>query len=1103
MCLDNRQAEQVSRDLRFFLPKESRDQVLVLPGSESDPYRGLSPHPGISQERVLGIWKLTQGFQGFVVTTLASIASRLPSPADFLSRCIQLEVGDFIPLGHLLRRLLDSGYVAEDSVGGVGEYARRGGIVDIYSPSSRNPVRVEYDGDQIESIRQFDPVTQRSITLVPHCNIIPMREMVITEREIAQWNEEAPRFWSEAHFSLALQEKLQFTQNRELFNGFEYLLPLIIDNGYSLWEFLNSGISASPVRVILAQNFWNAFEGLQSQLTHSFQEQQAAGELALPPQNLFFELSWLKGRICSEKVFYLEALAQGSECSAHFDFHRERQYQGRLKELLADIEKANGKTERVILVMASRGMAERMMDILRDYEVEAYLAEEGFDQTFSHLLSVTYGKLSQGFYSPSLKLRVLTQENIFGETGVKPAARKVAQRDLAGTFLSDFRDLRKKDYVVHIDHGIGIFQGLKRLNVGRVGQEFFLISYRDEAKLYVPVDRLDEVQKYTSLNRSKPQLDRLGGVSWEKTKRRIKKSMQDLAEDLLRLYAQREITTGNAFSCDDALSQEFDEAFQFEETPDQLVAIQDVKRDMESERPMDRLVCGDVGYGKTEVAVRAAFKAAKDSKQVAMLAPTTVLTFQHYRTFRERFQSFPVTIEMISRFQDRREQRDILQRTSLGLVDILIGTHRLLSRDVKFPDLGLIIVDEEQRFGVAQKEKLKKLKTRVDVLTLSATPIPRTLNMSLIGLRDLSIIETPPKDRLAIQTVVLPFNRAIIASAVDLELKRRGQVFFLHNSIETIDSAVHMIQKLVPEVRVALAHGRMSEDRLETVMMDFLDYQYDLLVSTTIIENGLDIPRANTLIVNRADRFGLSQLYQLRGRVGRSSRRAYAYLLTPSEDSITPDARKRLATIKEFSELGAGFRVAALDLEIRGAGNLLGGEQHGQIRAVGFELYTRLMERTIRKLKGEDVPPEVQSNIDLRVDIQIPEHYIDDSNLRLWLYKRIYSATASTLINLEGEIGDRFGKYPRAVSNLFEYARLRLRAKQLKIISLDRRGSKAYLKFREDTPISVEHLVCLVGRNGQFSLSLDGVVSVSLSSTGPGGMFQELNSALDELSCLS
>jgi transcription-repair coupling factor (superfamily II helicase) len=655
--------------------------------------------------------------------------------------------------------------------------------------------------------------------------------------------------------------------------------------------------------------------------------------------------------------------------------------------------------------------------------------------------------------------------------------------------------------VVHIDHGIGVFRGLRSLGVDADEREFVALEYKDGAKLYVPVDRLDLIQKYAAGGDAKPRVDRLGGASWTKTKSRIRKSMRKLAEELLKLYARREIASGHAFPEDDEFFREFEKTFQYEETPDQISAIEETKRDMESERPMDRLVCGDVGYGKTEVAMRAAFKAVNGGKQVALLTPTTVLAFQHFNTFAERFEGFPVNISMLSRFLTRDRQKEVLKNTSGGLTDILIGTHRILSKDVRFKDLGLIVVDEEQRFGVAQKEKLKSLKAQVDVLALSATPIPRTLNMSLIGIRDLSIIETPPRDRLAIQTSVTKFSRNTIRSAIDLELKRSGQTFFVHNSIETIYSIAEMVQKVVPEARVAVAHGQMKENQLEKIMLDFLEYRFDVLVCTTIIENGLDIPRANTIIVNRADHFGLSQLYQLRGRVGRSDRRAYAYLMIPSGDSLSPTARKRLAAIKEFSELGSGFRLAAMDLEIRGAGNLLGGEQHGHIRTVGYELYVKLLEQTIRELKGEKVPEEIRSSIDLRMDIQIPEHYVEDPNLRLWLYKRVSTAADETSIEqFREEMTDRFGKYPRSVSNLMEYARLRLKSQVLRITSLERKASEVVLRFREDTPLIAERVISMAQERDDLAFSPSGDLILTTSFSEPNALFDHLNELLDKMS---
>ncbi len=1105
LCLNNREAERIADNLQFFLPPATGDGVLLIPGSEADPYRGLSTHPEIAEKRAVALWKLLQGHEGFVVTTLASIATRMISPKAFLNECIQLEVGSFIPMDHLLGKLRELGYVREDPVTEYGEYSWRGGIVDIYSPAGAQPVRVEFFGDEIESIRSFDPATQRSTALVPECYVVPMREIVVTRREIDAWHNQAPEYWNEVRFAESLSEKLQFTGNAETFNGFEYLFPLVIDNSHSLLEYARQGDNSALPRIVISgqEEFVAEFERFHARLRSGFEDRDLAGELALPPERLLFGKQDLMDWAQEYPVSQVEPFWSEPGETQRFDFQLERKYQGRIQEILSDLSAWRGKGERVVFVMPSRGMAERVIDIFAEYDTPVYFAEGGFAETQDHPLSVTQGKVTEGFYSPRLKLHILPEHHVFEESQLRTAVRRPAQREMVGTFLSDFRDLKAGDYVVHVDHGIGMFRGLKRIGVGEDVREFVELVYRDEAKLYVPTDHLDLIQKYSGAGGAKPVVDRLGGVSWERTKTRIKKSMRSMAEDLVKLYARRQLVEGFSFSPDDGLMREFEEAFEFEETPDQAAAIRDVKIDMEAPRPMDRLVCGDVGYGKTEVAMRAAFKCLNDGKQVAVLAPTTVLTFQHFNTFRERFRGFPVTVDMVSRFRSRAEQTDVLQRTTLGMVDILIGTHRLLSKDVKFRDLGLLIIDEEQRFGVAQKEKIKQLKTRVDVLTLSATPIPRTLNLSLLGLRDLSIIETPPKDRLSIQTVVVKFRRNIIRSAIDLELKRRGQVFFLHNSIETIYSIAQMVQETIPEARVAVAHGQMRESQLEEVMLDFLNYKYDVLVTTTIIENGLDIPRANTLIVNRADRFGLAQLYQLRGRVGRSNRRAYAYLLIPSEETLTGDARKRLAAIREFSDLGAGFRIAAMDLEIRGTGNLLGAEQHGHISAIGLELYMKLLDETIRELKGEKAAEEVETSIDLHMDIQIPEHFIADSNQRLWLYKRLSSVSDEEgLKTLKDDVMDRFGKYPRAVSNLFEYALLRLRARPLKILSVERRGGRALLKFREDTPVSAQHLIDLLRGGSGLALSPEGILSVELPSSVPTEVFERLHRVLTEISVL-
>jgi transcription-repair coupling factor (superfamily II helicase) len=672
--------------------------------------------------------------------------------------------------------------------------------------------------------------------------------------------------------------------------------------------------------------------------------------------------------------------------------------------------------------------------------------------------------LSAGACLPDVPLVIYAETDVFDE--VEHAQPTYRRRQKLSAFLSDLQDLKPGDYVVHVDHGIGTYGGITPVH----DRECMVLVYHGGDRVYVPLERLDLVQKYSSTEGVKPQLDKLGGTSWVQRKARVKRAIRDMAQELLQLYAQRRLAHGYAFSADSEWQKEFEEAFPYDETPDQLTAIADIKRDMESPVPMDRLVCGDVGYGKTEVAMRAAFKAVGDGKQAVVLAPTTVLCYQHYETFKERFSAFPVKIAMLSRFVPPKDQKTVLADAESGRVDILIGTHRLLSRDVKLQDLGLMIVDEEQRFGVAHKERLKKIRTEVDVLTLTATPIPRTLNMSLSGLRDMSVIETPPRDRLAIQTVVVKFRTQVIENAINFELDRGGQVYVVHNRVESIYSLADLVRRLCPRARVGVGHAQMSERELETVMTRFMHHEFDVLVATTIIENGLDIPLANTLVVNRADRFGLSQLYQLRGRVGRSNRRAYAYLLIPSDESLTPIARRRLAAIREFSDLGAGFRIAALDLELRGAGNLLGGQQHGHIEAIGFDLYCQLLERTVEELRSGQELPDTETAVNLKVDLKIPPSLVDDELQRLRLYKQIASSRSEEEIDgLYRELEDRFGALPVQVSNLLEYARLRVLGRARGVMSMDRTIHGIDIRFHESARIDPERIVELVGSGDRIS----------------------------------
>ena len=1008
--------EQLTADARFFYgalegasASDVEQAVIALPSLQVDPYRGMTPHFRVAAARGRALHAAAAGTARLVVASAAALLPRVSPAGRLLQASITLRSGTEIEPERLAALLVDAGFTHGDPVEEHGSFAIRGGIVDLFPAGDAEPVRIEFVGDMVESLRRFDPATQRSTGTTDHLLVVPVRE----------------RFDDEAE-------------------------------AVSVLDVLGA---ARGVRLVVSE--YEQVEAharrIRDQLDSSFEEAAGRGHVAVAsPDQAFIAWAEMAGRLSDAPRLELLAVDEGARqvsCQPSMEFR------GRIPDWVADIREARQRGDTVVFVADSHGRAERTVEILHEYGLVAVPMERAEDAHAAAVL-VAVGVLSRGFRLASAALQIYAEADIFEEERRAPEQRRSAAR----AFLSDLRDLKVGDLVVHVDHGIGEFVSLKQLGVGgtaEASQEFLELRYAGDDKLFVPVERLDLVQKYTGGTR--PALDRLGGTSWEKAKTRVKKAMRDMAEELLKLYAQRKAVPGHAFSADTHWQQEFDDAFPHELTPDQASAIRDIKRDMETATPMDRLLCGDVGYGKTEVAMRAAFKAVMDGKQVAFLAPTTVLAFQHLKTFRDRFAGFPVTIEMVSRFRTRQETAQVLAGLAAGRVDVIIGTHRLLSKDVAFKDLGLLIVDEEQRFGVAQKERLKQIRKRVDALTMTATPIPRTLNMSLVGIRDMSIIETPPKDRLSIQTNVVKFDAPVIERAIRNEVARGGQVYFVHNRVESIFSIGHLLQRLVPEVRVAVAHGQMGEEELERAMLGFVEHKFDLLLSTTIVENGLDIPNANTLIVNRADRYGLSQLYQLRGRVGRSDRPAYAYLLIPPQESLSPVARKRLAAIREFSDLGSGFRVAALDLEIRGAGNLLGGEQSGHIDAVGFEMYMNLLEQAVRELKGEEVEEDIRATVNLRVDLTIEEDYIPEMNQRLMVYRTIAAARSEReLASAVDEVRDRYGPPPPSVLNLAEYGRIRVLADALGVESVDRDGRLAVIKFRPQARMDPVRLIRVV-----------------------------------------
>ncbi len=1172
-----RDIENWERDISFWYGAirdltDCGNSVAVLPASESDPYAGGSPHAETLEKRALTLWQLARNATGtvspvhhvqasraadFLLLTSRALARRTVAPADILKAGGVLRRDEDSAPDELVDKLVAGGYVREDPIGAIGEFSIRGGILDVWPPGYDAPLRIEFFGDTVDSIREFDPETQLSTAQLAQIEIAPMRELVVRPADFREWASRARQRWSDPRFARSLRDRTDFADEGEEFAGWEWLISINRDRSANIFDYLLNSVLVIDEPVAVENFLSNAFQTLEDR----YAETDAADDLALRVDELYLTAEELRAELDAMQRVEMRALGrtaakvdqelaldaeqpkisvgrerakkrplflfpEADATSAHHDEIEWRaqsvmRYHGRLPDLARDlIERRLQSAATTLFVMPSRGVAERVTEILREYEVNARLTsvDDRAEPAAAFDAVVTVGKLSGGFelrgthaagvtvtreHAGSVRtdLLVHVEGDLFDEAAEPALERRSTaikrdkkRRARAAAFLSDFRDLKVNDFVVHIDHGIARFGGLVTLDVGP-GQsyeklkpaeqprgEFMLLYYADEAKLYVPVERLDLVQRYSSAEGNQPALDRLGGLGWHKTKAKAKRAMRDMADELLRLYAERKLVQGHAFPTDAPWQREFEEGFEYTLTPDQETAIEDVKQDMQTPTPMDRLLCGDVGYGKTEVAMRAAFKAVMDGKQAAVLTPTTVLAYQHFDTFRQRFAPFPVKIELLSRFRSTKEQKDVVKRVESGEVDVVIGTHRMLSKDVGFRDLGLVVVDEEQRFGVAHKERLKQLKKRVDVLTLSATPIPRTLNMSLSGLRDMSLIETPPSDRLAIQTQVVQSSDAVIKSAIELELARGGQIFFIHNRVESIETIAALVKRLVPQARIAVAHGQMNEKEMESIMLEFIAYKHDVLVATTIIENGIDIPRANTIIINRADNYGLSQLYQLRGRVGRSSRRAYAYLLIPAEQELTPIARRRLAAIREFSDLGAGFRIAALDLELRGAGNLLGGQQSGHMDALGFDLYTQMLERTVAELRGEQVEDEPTVSISLGVDLAIPESYISDMGQRLRTYKRVSSARdEDALAAISAETEDRYGKIPEPVEDLFDYARLRQAAELVGVVSIDRIRDGIAIKLAEKARVAPEKLMELIRVRDGASFAPSGVLRVELS----------------------
>lgn len=1011
-------AEELFRELLFFT---GGGRPTLFPSWDILPYEPSDPRPDLVADRIGTLYRLSEGEPLLVVTSVEALLQKVLSPKGLNDWVLNLGQGEKISQEDLLERLLGRGYLFSGAVEEVGQASLRGGILDLFSPLSEHPVRLEFFGDTIESIRAFDTASQKSIALLPSVRILPGREVL-----------------TQSLFSAATL--------------YDYLPP------ETIWIFEEPQQAEQKAKVFL--------EEVEDAYPFSSSHKRKMPE----PRRLY--LSWNDIIEARERLGHLdlESLVLSSAPGKRrftFDTHSPRALGFGQKE---PFEKTSERLDalrankRIFLTVRTPHQRERVKRLLADQDLpwatetpptskEDYREDvdsgEGIHSPFP--LYLTVADLSEGFSLPSEGLLYLTEEELFG----KGQTRHRKKSSTPSAWGTTFEDLKVNDPVVHIHYGVGRYTGLKRLAISGNSSDFLVIEYHGGDKLYLPLDALSLVQRYVAPEGMVPRLDRLGGSRWKQTYNRIKGEVREMTQELLELYANREVVQAYSFSQEGSFSEEFAAAFEYEETPDQLRAIEEVLQNMESTRPMDRLVCGDVGYGKTEVAMRAAFKAMLDGKQVAVVVPTTLLAQQHVQTFTRRFARFPIKVDVMSRFRSAKEQKAILRALAQGDIDLLIGTHRLLQKDITFRDLGLLIIDEEHRFGVAHKERLKQLRKNVHVLTLTATPIPRTLQMSLGGLRDLSTIETPPADRLAIRTILAPFDRGIIREAILRELARGGQVFFVHNRVHNIEAIGRLLSELFPEAKIAIAHGQMRERQLEEVMLKFVDRKFDILLTTTIIESGLDIPTANTILINNADRFGLAELYQLRGRVGRSGEQAYAYLLVREGAILTDEARARLRAVQEFTELGSGFRIAARDLEIRGAGSLLGREQSGHVAAVGFDLYLQMIAEAARELKGEPPVRTIEPELVLPVSAFVPEEYVPEHHQRLSLYRRLASLPkAEDLHPIREELEDRYGVPPEPVDRLLEVMRVKLLCREKWVERLEVGGGR--IRFQIDSSAQIE-----------------------------------------------
>lgn len=1055
------EAKKIYEDLSLYM-----SNVYYFPTKEIVFYNIYAISGDLRWERLNVIRHMLSKGKKIIVTSSEALVSTYIPVELYKKYTFKLSLGQTLNLEDFIIKLVQSGYDRVEAVDSKGQFSVRGGILDVYPPTAVVPYRIEFFGDEIDSIRSFNTESQRSIEKVNKIEIFPAKEIVLPDENIKYGYEKiekeletSSKAFLNKHekenaekLKKTIEYNLEGLKEKGTFETIDSFMPYFFKNTSSFFDFMKDAVI-----------FIDDFERCKGKIESAYYEFEEnyngfleRGDILPSQGNLVISKEHLWTMLNEEKVvklFSLESSSDKNLTSSSFYFKEITllSYHGQMEMLIKDIKEKKKNNYRILILSGTKARGQRLVNTLRDLEIESVYRDDVSDINRGEVV-ITYGSQLKGFEYPELKLCLIADKEVFGESKKKKKTRK---KQKGVSKIKSFTELKPGDYVVHVNHGIGVFKGIEQLDVQGHKKDYLTLSYSLDDKLYVPVEQLDLVQKYVGSEGKAPKVNKLGGNEWIKAKNKVRKSINEIAEELVKLYAVRSTVTGFKFAKDTVWQKQFEEEFPYDETPDQNLAIEEIKKDMETGKVMDRLICGDVGYGKTEVAIRAAFKCVMDGKQVAFLVPTTILAEQHYNNFLKRFSDFPVKVDMISRFRTPAQQKNTLKALKEGNVDIIIGTHRILNKEIKFKDLGLLIIDEEQRFGVNHKEKLKQFKKNIDVLTLSATPIPRTLHMSLTGVRDISVIETPPEERYPVQTYVVEYNDQLIRDAVMRELGRNGQVFFVYNRVESIKEMSSYISKLIPEARVAIAHGQMTERELENVMVQFMNNEYDLLLCTTIIETGIDIPNVNTMIIYDADKMGLSQLYQLRGRVGRTNRMAYAYFTYRKNKILTEVAEKRLKAIKDFTELGSGFKIAMKDLEIRGAGNIMGSAQHGHMASVGYDLYCRMLENTIKQIKGEIDEEPVESTVDLKVDAYIPSSYIQDETQKISVYKKIAAIDSyDEMMEIQEELEDRFSDIPQSVRNLIDIAYIKSIASSLGIIEVKDRNTQVELQFENNEKIN-------------------------------------------------